>query len=195
MRVRIALLAFCLLGLTAFGVLAGPGRGAAANLQDASPAADVTPEAEAAAAGTPEAAPATVNVVTLVAWYTQDPSGEFLNLGPLRTNDNLVAGAGEATDRTLTGNVDFDDDGNDGLPRIVLGESAFNAYPVVDDDPDSVQRWIYLNDDPGLRPATLVLQIAAVKGPYEGYDGTATFISRAPDAGGVLVIVLNPPAE
>jgi len=195
MRVRIALLAFCLLGLTAFGVLAGPGRGAAANLQDASPAADVTPEAEAAAEGSPEAAPATVNVVTLVAWYTQDPSGEFLNLGPLGTNDNLVAGAGEATDRTLTGNVDFDDDGNDGLPRIVLGESAFNAYPVVEGDPDSVQRWIYLNDDPGLRPATLVLQIAAVKGPYEGYDGTATFISRAPDAGGVLVIVLNPPAD
>ena len=195
MRVRIALLAFCLLGLTAFGVLAGPGRGVAANLQDASPAADVTPEAEAAAEGSPEAAPATVNVVTLVAWYTQDPSGEFLNLGPLRTNDNLVAGAGEATDRTLTGNVDFDDDGNDGLPRIVLGESAFNAYPVVEGDLDSVQRWIYLNDDPGLRPATLVLQIAAVKGPYEGYDGTATFISRAPDAGGVLVIVLNPPAD
>ena len=192
MRVRIALLSICLLGLTAFAGIAGLGRGASARLQDASPAAAVTPEA---AGGTPEAAPATVNVVTLVAWYTQDPSGEFLNLGPLRTNDNLVAGAGEATDRTLTGNVDFDDDGNDGLPRIVLGESAFNAYPVIEGDLDSVQRWIYLNDDPGLRPATLVLQIAAVKGPYEGYDGTATFISRAPDAGGVLVIVLNPPAE
>jgi hypothetical protein len=192
MRVRIALLSICLLGLTAFAGIAGPGSHVSARLQDASPAAAVTPEA---AAGTPEAAPATVNVVTLVAWYTPDPSGEFLDLGPLRTNDNLVAGAGEATDRTLTGDVDFDDEGNDGLPRIVLGESAFNAYPVVEGDLDSVQRWIYLNDDPGLRPATLVLQIAAVKGPYEGYDGTATFISRAPDAGGVLVIVLNPPAE
>jgi hypothetical protein len=192
MRVRIALLSICLLGLTAIAGIAGPGRGASARLQDASPAAAVTPEA---AAGTPEAAPATVNVVTLVAWYSPDSSGEFLNIGPLRTNDNLVAGAGEVTDRTLTGDVDFDDDGNDGLPRIVLGESAFNAYPVVEGDLDSVQRWIYLNDDPGLRPATLVLQITAEKGPYEGYAGTATFISRAPEAGGVLVIVLNPPAE
>ena len=195
MRVRIALLTICLLGLTAFGVLAGPGRGAAVMLQDASPAAEVTTEAEAPADGTPEAAPATLRVVTLVAWYSQDPSGEFLNIGPLTTNDNLVAGQDEAAERTLTGDVDFDDEGNDGLPRIVLGESAFNAYPVNPDDIDTVQRWIYLNDDPSLRPATLVMQIVAVKGPYEGYDGTATFVSRAPEAGGVLVIVLNPPAE
>lgn len=195
MRVRVAFLAICLLGLTALGVLVGPGRETAAKLQDASPAADVTPEADVAANGTPEAAPATVQVVTLVAWYSQDPSGEFLNLGPLRTNDNLVAGPGEATGRTLTGDVDFDDAGNDGLPRIVLGESAFNAYPVFEGDLDTVQRWIYLNDDPGLRPATLVMQVVAVKGPYSGYSGTATFVSRAPEAGGVLIIVLNPPTE
>jgi hypothetical protein len=194
MRVRIALSLMCLLGLTALGAIAGPGGGASAMLQDASPAAEATPEAGTPAAeGTPE--PATVNVVTLVAWYSQDPSGEFLNLGPLRTNDNLVAGSGEVNDRTLTGDVDFDDEGNDGLPRIVLGESAFNAYPVVEGDLDTVQRWIYLNDDPGLRPATLVLQVRAVKGPYEGYSGTATFVSRAAEAGGVLVIVLVPPAE
>src|SRR6187549_1554261 len=132
MRVRLIVMTALLLGLTAIGVIAGPGGGVSAKLQDASPAAEITPDGESPAAeGTPEAA-APVTIVTLVAWYSPDPSGEFLTLGPLRTNDNLVAGQGEVTDRSLTGDVDFDDDGNDGMPRIVLGDSAFNAYPSVE---------------------------------------------------------------
>ena len=63
------------------------------------------------------------------------------------------------------------------------------------DDPDTVFRWLYLNDEQGERPATLVMQIECTDSPaYEGYTGTATFVSRASEAGGVLVIVLNPPA-
>jgi hypothetical protein len=186
MRVRVVFLCFCLLALVTLGGVVSTGGRASARLQQATPAA-ATPEA------TPEA-PATVNVVTLVGWYTQDPSGDFLNIGPIRTNDNLVAGPGEVTDRTLTGKVDFTSGGNDGLPRIAMGQSAFNAYPVVEGDLDTVQRWTYFNDDPTLRPATLVMQIVAVKGPYEGFGGTVTFVSRAEDAGGVIVIVLNPPS-
>jgi hypothetical protein len=180
MRVRVIGLSICLLALIALGAYAGDGLGASAKLQEATPEAAATPEV-------------TVNVVTLVGWYQQDPSGGFLNIGPLRTNDNLVAGPGDVTDRTLTGKVNFDDPANDGLPRITLGQSAFEARPVLD-DPDVVQRWIYYDEDPSLRPATLVLQIVATKGPYADYRGTATFVSRANDAGGVIVIVLNPPA-
>ena len=183
MRVRLSLIAGLLIAIVAAGIFANTGNPASAKLQEA------TPEA----AGTPTAGP--VEVVTLVAWYSPDPSGEFLTIGPIRTNDALVAGAAEVTDRSLTGDVDFDDAGNDDLPRITLGESAFNAYPVNSDDIESTFRWVYTDEDSSLRPATLVLQIEAVKGPYKGYIGTATFVSRAFEAGGVLIIVLNPPAE
>jgi hypothetical protein len=173
--------------MTVFAAFAGNGPSASARLQEATPGTAATPEAET----TPE----TVNVVTLVGWYMQDPSGEFLTIGPLRTNDNLVAGPAEVTDRSLTGQVNFTDESNDGQPRITLGDSAFEARAVYEDDPDSTQRWLYYNDDPTLRPATLVMQIVATRGPYENYRGTATFVSRAADAGGVIIIVLNPPAE
>lgn len=189
MRVRFIVLSICLFALTALAAFASNGPSASANLQEATPGVEVTPEAD----GTPEPE-VTVNVVTLVGWYSQDPSGEFLNIGPLRTNDNLVAGPADVTDRTLTGRVNFEDPANDGMPRITLGESAFEARPVLD-DPNVVLRWTYFDDDPSLRPATLVLQIVATKGPYEDYRGTVTFVSRAPEAGGVIVIVLNPPAE
>ncbi|GIW03435.1 MAG: hypothetical protein KatS3mg059_0055 [Thermomicrobiales bacterium] len=68
----------------------------------------------------------------------------------------------------------------------------FDAYPVYEGDPASVFRWLYFNDEPGQRPGTLVMQIEAKAGPYEGYIGTATFVSRAAESGGVLVIVLKP---
>jgi hypothetical protein len=177
------------LALAALAAVLDPGMPANAKLQDAAtPAAsDATPQAEP----TEEAQ---TEIVTLVAWYSQDPKADKLVLGPLRTNNSLVAGEDTSNDRALTGDVDFEDPGNDGLPRITLGDSAFNAYPVNPDDPDTVFRWLYLNDDPGSRPATLVMQIEAVKGPYKGYAGTATFISRTAESGGVLVIVLNPPS-
>ena len=68
---------------------------------------------------------------------------------------------------------------------------------IYSDRPEEIPklRRVYFNDDPTLRPATLVMQIVAVKGPYQGYEGTVTFVSRAPEAGGVMVIVLNPPEE
>jgi hypothetical protein len=180
MRVRLALLAL-LLTITAIGLIGRSNGFASANLQDAA-----TPEAGA----TPTASTA---VVTLVGWYTPDPSGEFLSIGPIRTNDALVAGPGQPNDRTMTGTVDFDDENNKDLPRFEFGETIFNAYLTDPDDPDSLFSWIYPEGDPTLRPATLVIPIKAVRGPYDKYTGTATFISRAIDAGGVLVIVLNPP--
>jgi hypothetical protein len=186
MRVRIVAISVCLLMLTGVAVLAGSSL--RANAQDATPTTAATPVAE----GTPAATP--VNVVTLVGWYSPDPTGDRLLIGPLRTNDNLVAGPADVTDRSLTGDADFSDPGNDGNPRITLGDSAFNAVPSVDDDPDTIVRGLYPEDDSSLRPATLVLRIVAVKGPYDGYTGTATFVSRAIDAGGVIVIVLNPPS-
>jgi hypothetical protein len=186
MRVRIvaAIAGFVLLGAL-FG-LAGTPRDATARLQDASP--------EAQADGTPEAGtdePAAV--VTLVAFYQQDVSGDFLTIGPVATNDVGVARPG--TDG-FTGRANFNDPDNDDLPRITLGDSVFDAYPLDPDDPDTVFRWLYLNDEQGERPATLVMQIECTDSPaYEGYTGTATFVSRASEAGGVLVIVLNPPAD
>lgn len=187
MRVRTIMLSICLVAVATLATFAGNWPSASARLQEATPETAATPEADEA--------PVTVNVVTLVGWYMQDPSGEFLTIGPLRTNDNLVAGAGEETDRTLSGQVNFTDESNDGQPRITLGESAFEARAVYDDDPDSTQRWLFYDDDPSLRPATLVMQIVATRGPYEDYRGTATFVSRANEAGGVIIIVLNPPAE
>lgn len=192
MRVRLILMSICLLMVVAVAPFASSGPSASARLQEASPEANATPEADDP---TGDEQPTTVNVVTLVGWYMQDPSGEFLTIGPLRTNDNLVAGAGVETERTLSGRVNFEDDSNDGQPRITLGDSAFEARAVYDDDPNSTQRWLFYNDDPSLRPATLVMQIVATRGPYAEYRGTATFVSRASEAGGVLIIVLNPPAE
>jgi hypothetical protein len=162
--------------------LAGAPNDARARLQDATPAAESN--------GTPEANQP-VQVVTLVAWYQQDPSGEFLTIGPLTANPALVARPGTDGD---TGRADFDDPDNDDLPRITIGDSTFDAYPLDPEDPATVFRWLYFNDEQGTRPATLVMQIECTASPiYKGYTGTATFVSRASEAGGVLVIVLNPP--
>ncbi|HEY8446266.1 MAG TPA: hypothetical protein VIL01_04095 [Thermomicrobiales bacterium] len=176
---RAASLAFLLL-LSVTVSLAGP-RFASARLQEE---ADATPSAEDQ--------PSRERLVTLVAWYAPDESGDFLTIGPLDTNQFLVAGPNNQDDRALTGRADFEDPDNDGLPRITLGESVFDAYPVYEDDPASVFRWLYFNDEPGERPGTLVMQIEATAGPYEGYIGTATFVSRSAESGGVLVIVLKP---
>src|ERR671938_553238 len=52
------------------------------------------------------------------------------------------------------------------------------ASPVVSNDPTSMLRWLYFNGEQGQRPATLVIQVDATKGPYKGYVGTASFVSR-----------------
>jgi hypothetical protein len=191
MRVRFGVLACSLLVLLALTNLSG-GHGASARLQEATPEAQATPTA----GEEPEPETTLTGPVTLVMWYEIDESEEFLAVGPLRTNNALVAGADSGNDRALSGQVDFADPDNDDQPRIVVGQSVFDAYAVYEDNPDSIFRWIYTNDDPSIRPATLVLQVDAVEGPYEGYSGTATFVSRSADPlSGVLVIVINPPAD
>lgn len=190
MRTRMIALMIGLLMLAAAAGASGVGGAVAARLQ-----ADATPVAgtpEAVESGTP-VADETVSVVTLVAWYSPSDDGETLELGPIRTNNRAVASANTSNPDGATGSVNFEEEGNDFFPRIRLGDSTLDAT-LPFDDPDLVFRWIYINDDPGARPATLVLEVKAVGGPYEGYTGTATFVSRALDAGGVLVIVLNPPA-
>jgi hypothetical protein len=182
MQVRLIAAVTGVLLIGVLAALAGTPDAARARLQEAG-----TPEAEATET------PARIDVVTLVAWYQQDPSGEFLTIGPITTNQFQVAAAGG---EGLSGRADFDDPDNNDLPRITLGESVFDAYPVNPDDPDTVFRWLYFNDEQGQRPATLVIQVKCTASPaYQGYTGTATFISRGSDIGGVLVIVLNPPAE
>jgi hypothetical protein len=175
-----------LIGMTAMMF----GGGLARAQDEATPAA--SPEAAAAdeAAGTTgeEAAP---NIVTLVAWYQPAAEGDLLDLVPLLTSPTYVANGGEITDQALTGTVNFAAERNaGGLPRITLGDSIFDAYPLVEGDRDSVQRWLYFDGTDGERPATLVMQITAERGPYDGASGTATFISRSGDSTGVLVIVL-----
>lgn len=156
---------------------------------EATPSA--TEEATADTAATPAASQ---NIVTLVAWYSPDPSGDLLVLSPIRTSPTYVASAGEATEQDLAGTINFTEERNGGgRPRIRLGTSIFDAAEVNDGGVDSIQRWIFYNDEDGARPATLVMQVTADAGPYKGATGTATFISRADDSTGVLVIVLYLP--
>jgi hypothetical protein len=164
-----------------------------ARAQEATPVA--TPEATEETTGeTPATPEASQNIVTLVAWYSPDQTGDLLVLSPIRTSPTYIASAGEVTDQDLTGTVNFTEERNKGgLPRIRLGDSIFDAAEVVEGDRDSVQRWLFYNDEDGARPATLVIQITADQGPYEGATGTATFVSRADDSTGVLVIVLYLP--
>ncbi len=190
MRIRTVAISSGILAFMLVAAMVGS-TGFARAQQDGTPAAG-TPTAGAA---TPTALPPGAGVVTLVAWYQQDPSGDFLTVGPLRTNSGLVAGPGEPEERQVTGKVDLDSPDNGELPRITLGENILDGYAVYSGDPNTVLRWIFYNDDPGLRPATLVIQVTGTEGPYKGYDGTATFVSRAPNAGGVLIIVLNPPSS
>jgi hypothetical protein len=149
------------------------------------------PEASpVAASGTPTAQ--AIRVITLVAWYETDPSGDFIQLGPLASNDQLIAGPGDSTS-ALTGQADFDGPEDEGIPEITLGDSVFQGVPAFEDDPDTMFRWTYPQGDATFRPATLVIQVEAVEGPYNGFSGSATFVSRSSPGSGVLVIMLNPP--
>lgn len=185
MRIRLAVLAAFTLLLTTLVTLAGPYAGVRA--QDATPEAEGTPAAED---GEDEVE---ARIVTLVGWYSRDESGDFLIIGPLQTNQNLVAGPADAAG-ALTGTVDFDAEDNDDLPRVEIGDSVLDAYAPLD-DPDAIQRWVYFDGDPELRPATLMLQVEATDGPYDGAIGTVTFVSRSDDGSGVIIVVLNLPEE
>ena len=173
-----------LLGLTLAGAA-----GTAVLAQDSTP--EATPSAEDS--GEEEVAE-TAEIVTLIAWYQPAEDGDLLELVPIETSPVGVVTPGESSDQTLTGTVDFEAERNSGgLPRITLGESIFDAYPTVEGDRDSVQQWLYFQGNETGRPATLVMQVTADAGPYEGAIGTATFISRALDSTGILVIVLYLP--
>ncbi len=170
-----------LIGMTALMI----GGGLARAQDEATPAA-ATPEVADEAAGETAA-----NIVTLVAWYQPAAEGDLLELVPLQTSPTFVASGGEITDQSLSGTVDFAAERNaGGRPRITLGDSIFDAYPLVEGDNDTIQRWLWFDGTDGERPATLVMQVTADAGPYEGATGTATFVSRANDSTGGLVIVL-----
>jgi hypothetical protein len=173
--------------LFAAGLLMG---GAQATLaQEGTPVAG-TPVAEepVAEATTPAIEPASTNVVTLVAWYSNDPSGEFLNVLPIRVGEDHVASADPNGDPL--GRAEFPSP-EVGLPYVTIGDTTFNAYLRYEFD--IAERWIWTDDTEGFRPATLVIQVQGEGGTYANYYGTATFISRDDLAGGVVVLALRPP--
>ena len=179
-QMGIAALWLALVALVGTLVVGGSAR-AGLRLQD-----DATPAAS-------PVAPAETDAVTLAVGYLPDtaPDSELLILRPLEVEGGVFA---ELTDdEDGIGQVDFNVLGN-GLPQIRLGDSTFDAYIRYEGDAEGGLRWTWFFDEPNVRPATLVVQVAATAGPFTGANGTATFVSRAADAGGVLIIVLNPPA-
>ena len=184
-RIGLAVCSLSVAALIAAVVLGGP---AGAALQQGTP--------EASPAASPSAspvAPAASNVVTLVAWYQQDPSGQFLNITPINVDPSLKGGPAPSAPDQVTGKANFEG-GPQSQPEITLGESTFDGTPAVSNDPTSMLRWLYFNGEQGQRPATLVIQVDATKGPYKGYVGTASFVSRESgrNSSGVLVIMLKP---
>ena len=155
------------------------------------PAPTEAPQAVAPAA-TPEAAApapaAQTDVVTMVLWYANSANADILELYPLATDGTFVAS--QAAGAAAAGTIDFPEDGSP--PVIVVGESSFLTYPRAD---GVIERWTWLDDFEGARPATLVMQMSGQSGPYQNYYGTATMMSRDEGgAGGVLVVALRPPA-
>jgi hypothetical protein len=159
-----------------------------------------TPEATPVENGTPVAgetpteAPADSGIVTIVMWYQQNEAGTILQLYPVTSEDGVTFARGKAESDAQGGRVVFEEARNEGYPRIRVGDGDyFDAYPIYPGDPASVQRWYYFDDDPSLRPATMVMQIVGIRGTYEDWNGTATFISRGINQGGLLVIAVRPP--
>jgi hypothetical protein len=196
MRIRtvgVVMLLVAILGVVGYS-LGGP----QVLAQTGTPPAEATPETDTSAtplaetAATPVAEP--VRVVTLVGWYQNSASGDIIEIGPVQTTDQLVAGPGDPTS-TLTGTADLESDDNNGLPLIVLGETTLAGTEMFAGDPESVFNWIYYQGDAALRPATLVIPVTATEGPYEGRSGTITFLSRSSPGSGIVVIMLNPLAE
>ncbi|MFN8591839.1 MAG: hypothetical protein U0031_10310 [Thermomicrobiales bacterium] len=164
------------------------GTPAAPPTQAAQPTQPAAAPTQAAAAATPAAQTAAqTNVVTLVFWYANAADQDILNLFPIAVDAGHVAGpkSGAAS----VGTADFLEEGG---ATITIGDTTFTTYPRAD---GSIDRWTWFDDFEGARPATLVMQLSAAGGAYEGYYGAATFVSRAEGgAGGVLIIVLRPPA-
>ena len=165
--------------------------------QDASPAAgtpaviEIQPTAAPAPATTvpaaTPAAPAETDVVTLVLWYQNATNQDIIELYPLATDAGFIARPQQGA--AAVGTVDFP---AEGIPTVVLGNTTFETYPRPD---GVVERWTWLDDFEGARPATLVMQLSGVNGTYQNYFGTATFVSRDEGgAGGVVTLALRPPS-
>lgn len=182
--------------LAVFGVAVLSASAPVSLAQEATPAAgtpvvELTPAPAAeptAAPAAPAAQPVTTDVVTLVAWYLNDPSGEFLNILPLQAGEDRVASA--PPDAAPIGRAEFPSP-EVGLPFITIADTTFNAYLRYEFD--VAERWIWFDDTEGVRPATLVIQVQGADGPYANYYGTATFVSRDDAAGGVVILALRPP--
>ena len=127
------------------------------------------------------------NVVTLVLWYANAANSDIIELYPLATDAGFVASQGPGA---AIGTVDFPEDGS--APNVVVGETVFTTYPRPD---GVIERWTWLDDYEGARPATLVMQLSGEGGAYQDYFGTATMMSRDEGgAGGVLILALRPPS-
>jgi hypothetical protein len=137
-------------------------------------------------AGTP-AAPAETDVVTLVLWYQNATDQDIIELYPLATDAGFVARPQQGA--AAVGTVDFP---AEGIPTVVVGNTTFETYPRPD---GVIERWTWLDDVEGARPATLVMQLSGLDGTYQNYFGTGTFVSRDEGgAGGVLTLALRPPS-
>jgi hypothetical protein len=168
----------------------------AAAWQDATPAAGTpavveiqpteAPQLTPVPAATP-AAPAETDVITLVLWYQNATDQDIIQLYPIATDAGFVARPQQGA--APVGTVDFPDEG---VPTVVVGDTTFETYPRPD---GVIERWTWLDDIEGARPATLVMQLAGLDGPYQNYFGTGTFVSRDEGgAGGVLTLALRPPS-
>ena len=157
---------------------------------EATPVENGTPVAEE----TPTGTPVDSGIVTIVMWYQQNAEGDIIRLYPVTSADGVTYTRGKAEDDTQVGRVVFEEARNEGYPRIRVGKGDyFDAYPIYPGDPTSVQRWYYFDDDPTLRPATMVMQIVGIRGTYEDWNGTATFVSRGINQGGLMIIAIRPP--
>jgi hypothetical protein len=137
-------------------------------------------------AGTP-VPPAETDVVTLVLWYQNATDQDIIELYPLATDAGFVARPQQGA--AAVGTVDFPEEG---VPTVVVGNTTFETYPRPD---GVIERWTWLDDFEGARPATLVMQLSGLDGTYQNYFGTGTFVSRDEGgAGGVLTLALRPPS-
>jgi hypothetical protein len=137
-------------------------------------------------AATP-APPAETGVVTLVLWYQNATNQDIIELYPLATDAGFVARPQQGA--AAVGTVDFP---VEGIPTVVVGNTTFETYPRPD---GVIERWTWLDDFEGARPATLVMQLSGLDGTYQNYFGTGTFVSRDEGgAGGVLTLALRPPS-
>lgn len=197
MQIRPSAIFAGLIMLALMATLIGTQPHASARLQtDGTPAATPVADGTPAANEEPTAEPAGSNIVTIVMWYQQTGGGLILRLMPVTSADGVVVTRGRAEGEEQQGRIVFEESRNDGYPRIRIGnDNYFDAYPVYPGDPTSAQRWIYFNDDPAIRPATMVMQIEGIRGDYVGWFGTATFVSRGTDRGGIVVIAISPPEQ